>query len=40
MKLIVLNSLKNELVGPGRMNYFKSHMVATDLGDGRFAISF
>ena len=35
-----IEQLENELVGPGRMRHFKSHMVATDLGDGRFAISF
>lgn len=35
-----IKQLENELVGPRRMRYFKSHMVATDLGDGRFAISF
>lgn len=35
-----IEQLENELVGPGRMHHFKSHMVATNLGDGRFAISF
>lgn len=35
-----IKQLEDELVGSGRMSHFKSHIVATDLGDGRFAISF
>ena len=35
-----IEQLENKLVGLGRMNHFKSYMVATDLGNGRFAISF
>lgn len=35
-----IEQLENELIGPGKMKHSKSHMVATDLGDGRFAISF
>ena len=35
-----IEQLEDEIIGPGRIKHFKSHMVATDLGDGRFAISF
>lgn len=35
-----IEQLEDEIIGPGRISHFKSHMTATDLGDGRFAISF
>ena len=35
-----LKDLEDEIVGPSRMKHFKSNVVATDLGDGRFAVSF
>ena len=35
-----MNELENEIVGPGRLKNFSSHMRITKLKDGRCAVSF